>query len=820
MGELLLDGGRLVVQRVQRQGESKFLGVDVVVARLVLDHIVEVVGGLPLQTADGEFHVGSSLGGVGAALFQGTQTGFDLDLRGQRVLVRDAVCKEVRAALDHRPIEGGRLVHREGHGDGAGRHVGHADALKDGGRRIQRGDGELLHRGALAVVGVVEPEVEVVGGFLLQIGGVHTGDQQRRVLLHVHHAVAQIAGDGAGFEVGRRGRHGALGQQRVIEAAVLGGHDHGLHDLLLAGGVRFGEGHVGVRIAGGEGGDRVIRGGEGRDLHGAVPPAGVHQHGGDVVGAVLGEAGQLGGQLRFGGGDLDIAALDHGMRGGGVQQDGFIHGAVRQGGDGPVDRAALVGAEHGARRGGGHVPHGGIARQQAGILRGFDGGGGVHHRAADAAGHAGAHHDGVGQHWNGGAGGVDRGVGDVALAGHGGGGVQIQIPDGAVGADVQGGAGGPLVHRHLIGHAAADAQEGSGGAVDDLLDVTGKLELSAIGAVQLNERQALAVRRQILDIAGGAGDSVLDAGEALGPDAEVLVGHAVNLQTVRRHVPQDHAALALLTGAGAADHDLAAHGDIVEHHVVKADAAGEVEVAGDNGVAQGDAGGGDGEVAVNVAHILLAGLVHQRSDGTGEDAGGLTPGDGLLGAEGAVGIAADDAHFRGLMDDAPAPMADPAAVLIVQRVAGGILHTQAAADEHHGLFTGHGGVGRGGGGGAALKIARLVGDADVVGVPGVVRHVLKGVFPHFPVAEGPVDQGDEFRAGDDPLAVEVAVGVPLHHAPFLHLIEVGVHPGGGLRRLGQRQGNAEKERDAQQNACRAPRGIDNTVKNVHARSPS
>lgn len=60
-----------------------------------------------------------------------------------------------------------------------------------------------------------------------------------------------------------------------------------------------------------------------------------------------------------------------------------------------------------------------------------------------------------------------------------GGGVQIQIPDGAVDADVQGGAGGPLVHRHLIGHAAADAQEGGGGAVDDLLDVAGQLELSA-----------------------------------------------------------------------------------------------------------------------------------------------------------------------------------------------------------------------------------------------------------------------------------------------------------------------------------------------------
>ena len=464
------------------------------------------------------------------------------------------------------------------------------------------------------------------------------------------------------------------------------------------------------------------------------------------------------------------------MRGGGVQQDGLIHGAVRQGGDGPVDRAALVGAEHGVRRGGSHIPRGGIARQQAGILRGFDGGGGVHHRAADAAGHAGAHHDGVGQHGDGGAAGVDRGVGDVALAGHGGGGVQIQIPNGAVGADVQRGAGGPLVYRHLIGHAAADAQEGSGGAVDDLLDVAGKLELSALRAVQLDEGEALSVRRQILDIAGGAGDGVLDAGEALGPDAEVLVGHAVDLQTVRRHVPQDHAALALLTGAGAADHDLAAHGDVVEHHIVKTDAAGEVEVAGDNGVAQGDAGSGDGEVAVNVAHILLAGAVHQRSDGARENARGLPARNRLLRAEGAVRIAVDDAHVGCLTDDASAPCADALAVLIILRGAGRIFQAQAAPDKNDGLLTGHEGVWRGCGSRAALKIARLIGDADIIGVPCVVRHVGKGICAHLLIAEGAVEHGDKLRAGDRSLTVQLAVGVALHHAPFLHLVEVGVHP--------------------------------------------
>ena len=507
-----------------------------------------------------------------------------------------------------------------------------------------------------------------------------------------------------------------------------------------------------------------------------MPSAGVHQHGGDVVGAVLGETGELGGQLRLGGRDLDIAALDHGMRGGGVQQDGLIHGAVRQGGDGPVDRAALVGAEHGVRRGGGHVPRSGIARQQTGVLGGFDGGGGVHHRAADVAGHAGAHHNGIGQHGNGGAAGVDRGAGDVALAGHGGGGVQIQIPDGAVDADVQGGAGGPLVHRHLIGHAAADAQEGGGGAVDDLLDVAGQLELSALRAVQLDEGEAIAVRRQILDIAGGADGGILDAGEALGPNAEELVGHAVDLQTVRRHVPQDHTALALLAGAGAADHDLAAHGDVVEHHIVKADAAGEVEVAGDNGVAQGDTGNGDGEVAVNVTNLLIAGAVYQRSDGVGENGRGLPAGNRLLRAEGTVRIAVDDAHVGRLMDDTAGPCADAIFVSIILRGAGRVFQTQTASDKGNGLLTGHRGIRGGGGSGGTPQTARLIGNADVIGVPCVVRHVGERICAHLLIAKGAVEHDDKFRPGDRSLTVQIAVGVALHHAPFLHLVEVGVHP--------------------------------------------
>ena len=89
------------------------------VARFVLGHIEEIIGRLGLQAADVELHVGIRLVGVAVALFNGADSRLNLgfghqvrESRRRRFAGHDI--GEIRLVLINRPIEGSRLVQREG----------------------------------------------------------------------------------------------------------------------------------------------------------------------------------------------------------------------------------------------------------------------------------------------------------------------------------------------------------------------------------------------------------------------------------------------------------------------------------------------------------------------------------------------------------------------------------------------------------------------------------------------------------------------------------------------------------------------------------
>ena len=159
MGELLDNRGRLIVQGVDLHGRGQFRCVDIIIARPVLGHVIEVVRGLGVQPADRKPHISGGLRSSAAALFQRTRAGFHLDFGHQLLRVINALGVELRSPLDHSPVERSRLIQGIGQRHGPGRHIRHRQMLNDRGRLIQRCHRQLFHRRALAVVCIVKPQI-------------------------------------------------------------------------------------------------------------------------------------------------------------------------------------------------------------------------------------------------------------------------------------------------------------------------------------------------------------------------------------------------------------------------------------------------------------------------------------------------------------------------------------------------------------------------------------------------------------------------------------------------------------------------------------
>ena len=244
---------------------------------------------------------------------------------------------------------------------------------------------------------------------------------------------------------------------------------------------------------------------------------------------------------------------------------------------------------------------------------------------------------------------------------------------------------------------------------------------------------------------------------------------AVHHHLLGLHVAQDNTLLALDGLARAADHDPAQHGDVFQQHVAQVDAAGEVQVAVNGGVAQVHVGGVQGDVAVHVAQGVVPRLVHGGADGPHQHGRQLAPGDVALGLEAAVGVAVQHALLHGRADEAPAPLAEGAGVGEAQGLAHGLLEHQVPGQEHRRLLPGDIGLRGRPVGRDALEVARVIGDVDIVRVPLGGGHVGKG-YPRLPgVPVGAVDHGDQLRPGDGLGQVEVPADIAAHHAPLHQL---------------------------------------------------
>ena len=207
----------------------------------------------------------------------------------------------------------------------------------------------------------------------------------------------------------------------------------------------------------------------------------------------------------------------------------------------------------------------------------------------DISGNARPDYDGVRQHRYNRPVRVDGQDTDITSTGYRCACVQIQLPDSSAAINIQCGASGPFVHRHLVRNALCKSKFGVRRKVDNLLNIASQLQLYAAPAFQPDVLQTQPVFSQILQICGGADRGLLDIGQAIGAQAYKLTGQAVNLQATRRYIAQDNATLTLLTCAGTAHHDLSHHRHIFQHHIIQSNTAGQIQIAGNDGVPECDA---------------------------------------------------------------------------------------------------------------------------------------------------------------------------------------------------------------------------------------
>ncbi len=287
----------------------------------------------------------------------------------------------------------------------------------------------------------------------------------------------------------------------------------------------------------------------------------------------------------------------------------------------------------------------------------------------------------------------------------------------------------------------------------------------------------------------GANAGGSDIRIALGTDGDKLVANAVHNHFVGGDVAQDDTALALVAFAGAAGHNLAQYRHILQQHVAQADTACQIQVAGDDGVAQRDARGRNGHIAIYAAQLMFAGLADGGSHGLHQHFGHLAPRHMVLRPERAVRVTAHDAGVCGGLHHCAAPFAEIAAIGKTQSLAGRGLEHHIAPQQQHGLFPSQVIVWGSGGSGSALEITHIVGDRNIVGIPGAVLYVGKGRASHLVIAVSPVHHGDKLRPGDISVCIKIAVNIAPHYAPFHQLIQIFLGPvvgGLGLRGHGRR----------------------------------
>ena len=777
-----------------------FANAGRIVSGLVLGHIVQIIGLLVVQAADVEAHI-LALGHGHLAALEGVHARRHLELGRIAGPVHGTglACQGLGidlALLDHNPVQGAILIEVGVQAHGSLVHLVDSRFRVEHRRRsVHRGKTQLLYRRAGAAVNIGEPQIQVVISQLLQR---HVVDIEgiRFVFGHVQCAIAQVAGDGVGLEILRRGCRRALGQHGIIQAASLGGHGGHL------GGNVGNPRHVGIAIR--KVRSRIIRCGKGNDLYRAAVLPSVHKDGRQIVGAAGGESSNFVRGRLIGPADGHAAPLDNlGAIGRGVNQIIRAHRTIRHRSNRPVHNAFFISADADRCRSGSQIGHLGIARQNSGVCGGLRRRRAVHVLSVNGSRLTGTDDDFIGQHGHGAAGGIDRQLADVAVTGDGGGRVQVDLFYLCPSLNIERSAGGSLINGNALGLSSAQAQIGFGCQVDDILDIAGQLQRAAVLAVQFNAQSAAVGGGVVLQKGVGPDAGHIDNAVTLQTHGHLGVFHIVQHQLGAVDVAQHHTVLAAFADTAAANNNFAQDRHIFQYHIALGHTGGNVQVTGNDCVAQRHTRGIDGHIAVDIAQGMDAGSLHRRADGPDQHNGRLTPGDGGLGPESSVGVAVDNLIVGQGRNETAAPVADVAAVGKVGIFARRSLKHQIPGQHDRCLLPGDLPVRGEGVLGGALYVSHIVGNGHVLRVPVAGFHVRKGHITGTGIPKSPVDNGDEFRPGNVAVRAQIAFNIASQEAPFHHLVEIGVLIVGRMGR-GQAGGNHRQQCGRRQNQGQHP----------------
>ena len=234
---------------------------------------------------------------------------------------------------------------------------------------------------------------------------------------------------------------------------------------------------------------------------------------------------------------------------------------------------------------------------------------------------------------------------DIALSVYGSTYIQIQVPHTGSLLNRQCGIDSFLINGHCGSRSLRNSQVGIRSLVDDLLDIARHLQGQSVLPVQLNGQQTIGRLGSIFNIGVRPHMGHINRGITFCADRNKLIGQTVHYHFLGRDISQNHTAFTGVALASSADHDSAQNSDVIQQHISKAHASGDVQVTGNHGILQMDAGSVDNHIAVHAAQSGLARLLHQITNGLHQNRGSFTARDIVSGTEGTIGITAYDTAF-------------------------------------------------------------------------------------------------------------------------------------------------------------------------------
>ncbi len=290
------------------------------------------------------------------------------------------------------------------------------------------------------------------------------------------------------------------------------------------------------------------------------------------------------------------------------------------------------------------------------------------------------------------------------------------------------------------------------------------MQLCFFRAVQHNIFEATASACRFLQICIGFYLRFIHNGISLqlnGFDGSAGIRHN---QACNGAVLEKDAAFACLAFSRSVDNHISQNVNVFKNRTAKANPPCNIEIPLNHCILQGNTGGGNRNIPLLCSQRDCAGLFHQFAHGIRKHLGHLRPGNIILRLEGIILIAGNKAFIGRGIYIAPAPVGNACTIQKGRGNPRRFLKGQISAQQRNGLLSRQAALGISRSPSVAGKIALIIGNGNIIGIPFRTVNILKRCSSGFGIPKGTIDNGYKFRPCNGLIGVHVSVFIPAYNA--------------------------------------------------------